>query len=48
MDQLHLDDEMIEEKGRYIRTGLLNIQEKRLEYTKKILDLHINTPYTPN
>lgn len=37
--------EDIEEEKRYIYKSLLKIQEKRLEFSKKILELHLRIPF---
>lgn len=38
-------NEEIEEKVQDVVNALRNIQDKRLEYTRKILDMHINKPF---
>eukprot|EP00826_Nyctotherus_ovalis_P006616 TRINITY_DN11585_c0_g1_i3.p3 TRINITY_DN11585_c0_g1~~TRINITY_DN11585_c0_g1_i3.p3 ORF type:complete len:163 (-),score=63.21 TRINITY_DN11585_c0_g1_i3:47-535(-) len=45
LEELPITNEEMEETVQDITNALRNIQDKRLEYTRKILDLHINKPF---
>ena len=48
VNELPLTEEQLLEDQEYVVQGLRNIQEKRLEFTKKELDYNIHKPLSIN